>query len=133
MTLLPALLLLAAPAPTLPLVPTPALVLTQDDEKPDKREEVKELLDTFSGHCKKRGAEDLEAIGVVDALLKEFPESGPKDRKAIVAGLGKAAVTAAAAASAARRSAGLSEAGTAMDDADGDAAGTMETVAGAAG
>jgi len=90
MTLLPALLLLAAPAPSLPLVPTPALVLTQDDEKPDKREEVKELLDTFSGHCKKRGAEDLEAIGVVDALLKEFPESGPKDRKAIVSGLGKA-------------------------------------------
>ena len=74
MTLLPALLLLAAPAPSLPLVPTPALVSPRTT-KPDKREEVKKLLDTFSGPAK-RGAEDLEAIG--DALPRSSPSRDPR-------------------------------------------------------
>ena len=67
----------AAPAPAAPL---------QDEETPivDKRPEVKELLETFKAHTKKRGKEDEEAIAVLDKLYQEFPESGPKDRAAIV-------------------------------------------------
>ena len=92
MITLSALLLLALPSPAPARLAPAGLApsVTQDDEKPDKREEVKELLDTFSGHVKKRGDEDLEAIGIIDTLLKEFPESGPKDRKEIVSSLSKA-------------------------------------------
>jgi len=58
-------------------------------EKPDKRPEVKELLGELKDHIGKRGDEDKEAVAVIDKLLQEFPESGPKDRKSICDGLSK--------------------------------------------
>ncbi len=69
--------------------PTPlSLAVPQDDEeKPDKRDEVKDELKALKGHVGKRGAEDIEAIQVIATLKAEFPESGPKDRKAIVKGI----------------------------------------------
>ena len=70
----------------------PFCASSQDDEeeqKPDKRQEIKDLLAQFKAHVKKRGKEDDQAVGVIDQLVKEFPESGPKDQKAIVAALEK--------------------------------------------
>lgn len=85
-------LLLAAPARALPLtgpLENSGAPSAQDEEKkPDKREEIKEMLSTFKSHVSKRGDEDAEAISIIDQLLQEFPESGPKDRKAIVKELG---------------------------------------------
>lgn len=70
-----------------PLAP-PVLASFQDDEeKPDKREEVKDALKSLKDHAGKRGDEDIEAIQVIETLKTEFPESGPKDRKAIVKGI----------------------------------------------
>lgn len=82
------LLVLCSPAPLPVVQPAPVLTSVQD-EVPDKRPEVKELLETLKGHAGKRGDEDREAVGVIDKLLQEFPQSGPKDRAAIVKGLGK--------------------------------------------
>jgi len=81
-------LVLAAPAPA-PPVSFPPVLVQDDDEKPDKRDVIKELLDELKGHIGKRGDEDVEAIAVIDKLFQEFPESGPKDRGAIVKGLSK--------------------------------------------
>jgi len=69
----------------------PATALDDDDEeaKPDKRDDVKEWLSTFKGHVKKRGVEDREAIAVIDTLLQEFPNCGPRDRASIVKGIAK--------------------------------------------
>lgn len=72
---------LAAPAPA-------GSTTVQDDEKPDKREEVKEMLGNLKGHAGKRGKEDAEAIAIIDTLIKEFENSGPKDRASIVKGIG---------------------------------------------
>ncbi|QDV06663.1 hypothetical protein Poly30_21780 [Planctomycetes bacterium Poly30] len=69
----------------------PSVSLIQDDEegeKPDKREEIKEALKELKGHAGKRGDEDAQALAIIDTLLQEFPNSGPKDRKDIVKGLG---------------------------------------------
>jgi len=52
---------------------------------PDKRPEIKELLDELVAHLGKKGKEDDQAIGVLDKLTQEFEKSGPKDREAIVA------------------------------------------------
>ena len=60
-----ALLIAALASPSLPLPsssPVPGSVLSQDDEKPDKRPEIKQMVTDLKGHIKKRGAEDLEAI-----------------------------------------------------------------------
>ncbi|MFT5288338.1 MAG: hypothetical protein ACI8QS_001150 [Planctomycetota bacterium] len=67
------------------------LSVLQDDEeeKPDKRPEVKSLIELFKAHVKQRGKEDDEAVGVIDQLVKEFAESGPKDQKAIIDALEK--------------------------------------------
>ena len=61
----------------------------QDDEeeKPDKREEIKAALKELKDHAGARGKEDAQALALIDTLLQEFPKSGPKDRKAIVKGL----------------------------------------------
>lgn len=83
-----------APAST-PAAPTPARLAAttcaerpiQDGEKPDKREEIKELLSVLKGHAGKRGKEDQEAIEVIDTLNIEFENCGAKDRKDIVKGL----------------------------------------------
>lgn len=82
----------AAATPRLALAS--ALVLqpagTQDEEQiEDKREVVKQLIKTFEGHTKKKGAEDDEAVKVLDQLLSEFGASGPKDRASIVKALEK--------------------------------------------
>lgn len=79
------LLLLAfpsvAPAPA-PRPPHPQEAQTQDE-----RPEVKALLDELAGHVKAKGEKDDQAIGVLDKLVQEFPQSGPKDRAAIVKAL----------------------------------------------
>ncbi len=85
--LLPCALLAPLPAATAPAPPA----RVQDDdpaEKPDKRPEVKELVEQLKGHAKKRGKQDREAIEVIDKLVQEFPESGLKDRGAIVKAIG---------------------------------------------
>ena len=86
-----ALLIAALASPSLPLPspsPVPGSVLSQDDEKPDKRPEIKQMVTDLKGHIKKRGAEDLEAIGLIDQLGQMFPDSGPKDRALIVKEVG---------------------------------------------
>ncbi|MFT5052026.1 MAG: HEAT repeat protein [Chlamydiales bacterium] len=62
----------------------------EEEEKPDKRDDVKEWLATFKGHVKKRGVEDREAIALIDTMLQAYEGCGPKDRAAIVKGVGKA-------------------------------------------
>ena len=54
MITLSALLLLALPSPAPARLAPAGLApsVTQDDEKPDKREEVKELIDVLKGHFK---------------------------------------------------------------------------------
>lgn len=92
------LLLFACPAVSLAVEPRPAVALTKppvicpqdEEEKPDKRELIKEMVDTFGSHIKKRGAEDREALGVVDKMLGEWGNCGPKDRKSIVRILSRA-------------------------------------------
>jgi len=82
--------LVAAPAPTAsPPSASPARppLARQDEEPPDKRPEVKELIEKLDGHASKRGKEDQEAIGVIDQLVAEFPKCGPKDRESIVGAL----------------------------------------------
>jgi hypothetical protein len=69
---------------------TPAV---QDPKPPppvDKRQEVKELCDAFGDHIKARGKEDQLALSALDKLLKEFEDSGPKDRASIVKVVNKA-------------------------------------------
>ncbi len=76
--LLPIALLLAA---------TPALAVQDPpdaDQVPDKREEIKQMIERFEGHAKERGEQDEEAVAVIDQLYQEFPNSGPKDRQDIV-------------------------------------------------
>lgn len=71
----------------------PALVLggmaAVDDDVPDKRDDIKELIDTMKDHLKQRGREDRECIAIIDQLLQEFEGCGPKDRGSIVKALGK--------------------------------------------
>ena len=59
------------------------------DEIVDKRDEVKALIKKFEGHTKKKGKEDDQAVKVMDELLAEFAQSGPKDRASIVKALEK--------------------------------------------
>ncbi|MEM9801996.1 MAG: HEAT repeat domain-containing protein [Planctomycetota bacterium] len=59
----------------------------EEEEKPDEREEIEEALDSLKDHVRARGDEDKQAISIIDDLLVEFPKSGPKDRKDIVAGI----------------------------------------------
>lgn len=69
----------------------PAADCVQDDEKKevaDSRPEIKALLDEIDKHIKERGKKDVEAIAVIDKLLGEFEESGPKDRLSIAGALG---------------------------------------------
>lgn len=89
MKVFPAILLASLPLATF-AAPAPAHRPFQDEDKEevvDKRPEVKDLLKELSSQIKKKGDEDDEAIGTIDALLKEFGQSGPKDREAIVKGV----------------------------------------------
>ena len=76
-TLLLAVSLAAAPAPA----PRPRL---QDEPIVDDRPELKGLFTTLQGHLSKKGVEDEQARTILDKLVQEFPQSGPKDRAAIV-------------------------------------------------
>lgn len=76
-------------APTAPVEASFESSWLQDDEKPDKRPEIKALLDQLKGHTKKKGKEDEEAIATLDKLVTEYPESGPKDQKAIADAVAK--------------------------------------------
>lgn len=67
---------------------SPVPRVAQDDELPDKREEVATLIDQLKEHAGKRGKEDDDAVAVIDKLVGEFPKSGPKDRGAIVKAIG---------------------------------------------
>ncbi|MCA9001232.1 MAG: HEAT repeat domain-containing protein [Planctomycetes bacterium] len=70
-----------------------SLAVVQDaegeEENPieDKREAVKNLLDDLKEQVKKRGEEDDAAVSTLEALMNEFPNSGPKDRASIVKGV----------------------------------------------
>jgi hypothetical protein len=77
---------LALPAAAAPLVlQDPGTTQTP----PDNRPVVKELCAQLDGHASKRGKEDSEAVSVIDKLLQEFPNCGPKDRAAVVKQLDK--------------------------------------------
>jgi len=71
------------------LSPRPA-TLQDQDEVPDKRPEVKALLDKLLSHTKKRGDEDAQAIQIIERLATEFKRSGPVDKKSIVTGITRA-------------------------------------------
>lgn len=86
---LPLLLVLLVAGPLCPASSAAAPPAFQDDELPDKRPEVKELCETLRDHAKARGEEDREAVAVIDTLIQEFPNSGPKDRAMIVKELSK--------------------------------------------
>ena len=87
--LAPASMLCATPALSEVLAPPvdPISLDSQDDPKPDKRPEVKELLSQLKGHAGKRGKEDKQAVAVVDSLVVEFQNSGRKDRASIAKGV----------------------------------------------
>jgi HEAT repeat protein len=71
---------------------TPVSALAQQDSRPDDREAVEALLDRLADYVRKSGREDpgdSAAIKHVDQLGKEFKLSGPKDKKAIIRGLGR--------------------------------------------
>jgi hypothetical protein len=72
------------PAPTLTVTPN-SIISAVQDPAPDKRDEVAVMLGQLKSHAGARnGAEDREAIAIMEALVAEFAKSGPKDRKAIV-------------------------------------------------
>lgn len=83
--LLPVLPLVFAPAAVLAAPPRPAVI----EDVPDKRPEVEKLCEEMKAHVGKGGAQDQDAVAVVDKLLQEYRNSGPKDRAMIVAALSK--------------------------------------------
>ncbi len=79
-----------------PLVLAPAVgaapsssARAQDEAVQDRRPEVKAKLEEFTPLVKARGTKDTEAIALIDQLLIEFRQSGPRDRASIVDGLAK--------------------------------------------
>jgi hypothetical protein len=71
---------------------SPASALVRQDGPPDNRDAVEGLLDELADYVKKSGRDDLgdsAAIKRVDQLGKEFKLSGPRDKKAIIRGLGR--------------------------------------------
>ncbi len=85
-----ALLFALALSPVAPRVVAPEAAFQNPAPTPaDGRPEVKTLCEQLGGHAGKRGKEDSEAISVIDKLVQEFANSGPKDRAAIVKQLDK--------------------------------------------
>ena len=80
--LLLSLFLASAPLAAAPVAP-------RQDPAPtaDERPEIKTQLETLATHVKAKGEKDPEAIGVIDGLVTEFQQCGPKDRAAIVKAL----------------------------------------------
>lgn len=85
--LLSALALAPFPTSASPSAMPGSHVLQEEDEKPDKRPEVEELIEKLGDHLKGKGKEDEEAIAVMDTLTQEFERSGPDDREDIVEAL----------------------------------------------
>ncbi len=85
--LLLSLLAPPSPAPAPPAPPPPSAARQDEEALTDERPEVAQLILTLGGHVKERGEQDVEAIGVVDELYREFAKSGPKDRAAVVEAL----------------------------------------------
>jgi len=81
--------LLLALFPSVPAAPPRAEppAALQDDDKPDKRPEIAELLERLKKHVAENGQEDQLAVEVIDQLATEFPKCGEKDRAAIVKGV----------------------------------------------
>lgn len=92
LTLLP-LAALGAPAlAAVPVVPGDDIIEAEEKEAEqftDKRAEVANLIDRLEDHLKARGDEDDEAMGVIDELVIEFEQSGPKDREDIAEVIGE--------------------------------------------
>jgi len=85
-----ALVLALSLAPLAPRAAAAPLALQNPAPTPaDGRPEVKTLCEELGAHAGKRGKEDSEAISVIDKLVQEFANSGPKDRAAIVKQLDK--------------------------------------------
>ncbi len=74
--------------PAVPSLPAVRGSIASEDV-PDKRPEIEELCDQMKAHVGKGGAEDQDAVAVVDKLLQEYKNSGPKDRASIVTALSK--------------------------------------------
>lgn len=83
------LCLAAAPIPSVADAAVVSARAEQDPPVPDKRPEIEKLLGEFKAHTEKRGTEDRDAIEVIDKLLPEYKNSGPKDKAAIVKELAK--------------------------------------------
>ena len=80
----------AAGTPAVEAAPETSQAPDKAAQLPDKRPEVEKLtVRKLKGHVDKKGAEDTDAVQVIDSLNQEFPNSGPKDRQAIVSALGK--------------------------------------------
>ena len=85
-----ALLLALAISPVAPrALPHEAAIQNPAPTPADGRPEVKTLCEELGAHAGKRGKEDSEAISVIDKLVQEYANSGPKDRAAIVKQLDK--------------------------------------------
>lgn len=85
-----ALLLALAVSPVAPrALPHEAAIQNPAPTPADGRPEVKTLCEELGAHAGKRGKEDSEAISVIDKLVQEYANSGPKDRAAIVKQLDK--------------------------------------------
>lgn len=83
------LLVAAAPLGVRPaFAAVPAAPLQSTDEVPDKRPEVKALIDEFGAALKARGEKDAEAVDLIAKFLTEFEASGPKDRESMAKALG---------------------------------------------
>lgn len=72
--------------------PSAALQTGKQDTpaKPDKRPEVAEKLAKLQSLIDDRkGEKDTDAIGIIDQLVQDFPNCGPKDRQSITTSLSK--------------------------------------------
>src|ERR1700741_2965263 len=84
------------PVPVVPVAPS--LCALQDKQPPkaeqekqpaDNRPEIKATLADFEKMIAAKGKQDDEAIQIVDKLLADWDNCGPKDRQAIVNSLAK--------------------------------------------
>jgi HEAT repeat protein len=83
-----AVALLSTATMTAPPARAAAASLAQD-APPDKRPEIADLVAKLESLIVKKGAGDMDAIGVIDQMNQEFSKSGPKDRASIVKSLSK--------------------------------------------
>jgi len=78
-----ALLGLCSPSLLPPAGASPPAPWQDQAEVADERPEIKAQLDELKDFIKKKGEQDVEAIGVIDQLMQEFEGCGPKDKAAI--------------------------------------------------